>query len=463
MIFVLAVLVIVLQNLMKSPTGRSWIAIREAPMLAESLGIPTARTRVVNVAISGGISALAGGLFVPKIFVLSPDLFGVLYSATGMLSVIVGGKATLIGPVIGGAIFAVLPEAFRFLGDLNFAAFALVLLVAVRLLPDGIVSLTGRMPIPWRLVVRRPAQYPAPVAVSMREAGDPAQKVITVKNVSKDFLGNRAVHDVSFDVHRGEIVGLIGPNGAGKTTLFNLISGFAKPSAGEIRVFNLSIAGLLPNSIAQLGLVRTFQQTAVCANLTVDMNLLIAAHLVEKRSFFPSLIRMPAYRKRERQRLSIALGCLAEMGLSARLQEKAGSLPYGEQKLLGVAMALAAGPSVLLLDEPAAGLNQVEANHLASALLDLKAKGMTLVVVDHNLTMLMSIADRVVVLHHGIKIGDGTPQEVSAQPEVIAAYLGATNKKLGARQILGVHEPRGDQYQRQIRQDRRTARRLVLH
>jgi branched-chain amino acid transport system permease protein len=415
---------VLLRNLRASATGRCWDAIREAPALAESLGIATAQARVLNIALSGGLAALAGGLLVPKVFVLSPALFGVTNSATGILAVILGGKATLFGPLLGGALFAALPEALRFLGELNFAAFALMLLIAVRVLPDGIVGWLMKRTALQRRFARRAAGDALPPATPLVARAHRADPALQVRQVSRHFKGLKAVEDVSFEVRSGEIVGLIGPNGAGKTTLLSMLSGFLPTTHGSIQAFGQDIAGLAPHRVARGGVVRSFQQTAVCASQTVLVNMRIAAHLHRPVGFFGALVGTTAARLRERERLAHALGCLQEVGLVDRLDALAGSLPYGEQKLLGVAMALAAEPAVLLLDEPAAGLNHTEATRLAGVLRELRAKGMTLVVVDHNLKMLMSLVDRVVVLHHGVKIADGAPHEVTTRTEVVQAYLG---------------------------------------
>ncbi|WP_076999827.1 ATP-binding cassette domain-containing protein [Variovorax sp. KK3] len=422
----LAVAFVLLRNLRDSATGRGWTAIREAPALAESLGIATARSRVLNIALSGGVASLAGALLIPKVFVLSPSLLGVSYSATGILGVVLGGKATLVGPMLGGALFAIIPEGLRFLGDLNFAAFALMLLLAVRMLPGGLVgSLTARPAFArWRAARMGHTLEdtpPAPLAARPHREG----KVLEVAGVSRHFKGLKAVQDVSFDVRAGEILGLIGPNGAGKTTLLSMLSGFLPVSAGAIRVRGQDIAARPAHRVARLGVVRSFQQTALCAGQTVLANMAIASHLHRPGGFWGGLLRTAGWRARERERMAHALGCLAEVGLPARRDDIAGSLPYGEQKLLGVAMALAAQPEVLLLDEPAAGLNQVEAARLAQVLRGLRDKGMTLIVVDHNLKMLMSFVDRVVVLHHGVKIADGAPGEVTRMPGVVSAYLGS--------------------------------------
>jgi branched-chain amino acid transport system permease protein len=248
--------------------------------------------------------------------------------------------------------------------------------------------------------------------------------LLSVRNVSRRFSGLKAIDQVDFDIREREIVGLIGPNGAGKTTMLTMLSGFLSPSQGEILAFGEAVSGLPANVVARRGTVRTFQQTSVCGGLSVVDNMLIAAHLSQPRALLASILRTPKWSRAERARRAHALSCLEAVGMSSIAHAIAGSLPYGEQKLLGLAMALAVRPRVLLLDEPAAGLNQVEAGRLAVVLRKLRDDGLTLVVVDHNLKMLMSMVDRVIVLHHGQKLADGSPALVVALPEVVAAYLG---------------------------------------
>lgn len=422
----LAVMTIVLRNLFTSPTGRAWIAIREAPDLAEAVGVPSTRTKILAVMLSGAFASLAGALFVPKVFVISPELFGMNYSATAILAVILGGKAGVLGPVVGGIIFAVLPELFRPLGDWNYGAFALIMLVSVLLLPGGLASLVEKV-LPRREALSIKGEVDP---LEIRSAGEAGAPALVAQGVSRSFGGVRAVQDVSLTIKAGEIVGLIGPNGAGKTTLFHLLTGLHHLDGGRIEAIGNDITGMAPHKIARIGMVRTFQQTAVIADRTVLENVVTGAHMVEPPSFFASALRTPSYLRREERRLRVAGGCLQEVGLIERAGERAGDLPYGEQKLLGVAIALACRPRILLLDEPAAGLNAAEANRLAAALSDLRAKGLTLMIVDHNLPMLMSIADRIVVLHHGEKIADGTPAEITTDRQVVTAYLGGFAEKI---------------------------------
>ena len=425
LVAVLGLVLVLLSRVIAGPLGRAWAFVGQAPALAESVGIPAMRARVINVALSGGIAALAGGLLIPKALVLSPDLFSTSLSATGLLSVVLGGKATLIGPVIGGLLFGLLPEALRSVDQYRMAIFALLLLVAVRALPGGITSLfkgLRRLPPPMRVdlgVVR-----PAPAAQPTFEPVAPGTPAIEIEHLTRRFGGVTANKDISFQVHQGELLGLIGPNGAGKTTCFSMISGFLPPSEGEIRVEGRSILNLAPNRVAALGLVRTFQQTVHCASLSVGENVLFASYLMHKEQPWAGLVRTADYRRREAERVAHAMRCIEAVGLQDRLSVQAATLPYGDQKLLGVAIALAASPRVLLLDEPAAGLNHTEGMRLAAVLKALQRERRTIVIIDHNLPLLMSICDRIVVLQHGEKIAEDLPAAIAAHPQVLKAYLG---------------------------------------
>jgi branched-chain amino acid transport system permease protein len=262
--------------LLHSPEGRAWIAIRESVDLAESVGIATVRHRVINLAISGGLAAIAGALLIPKILVISPQLFSPLYSATGLLIVLLGGKGTLVGPVIGGTLFAVLPEAFRFVDEYRVAIFALLLLVIVRVRPDGLAPLfTKFVPTPYEGEETAAATIPdAPGPRAGEAASGPLLEVV---GLEKRFSGVVAVDALEFSVGRGEIVGLMGPNGAGKTTCLSMLSGFLAPSAGSVRFDGGQISGLSPHAIARRGMVRTFQHTTLFLGRPVLENVLIAA------------------------------------------------------------------------------------------------------------------------------------------------------------------------------------------
>jgi len=421
-----AVAVFVLHRLSRSPVGRAWAAIRQSLPLAESLGIATLRYRVGNLALSGGLAALAGALLVPKILVLTPDLFGPAYSATGLLAVILGGRGTLIGPLIGGAIFAVLPEWLRFLGDLRLAVFALLLLLVVRLLPGGLASLLKRRPSAQGtpLAATPGIVAPAGLADAPPRPATRGALLVEAQGISKSFRGLQALANVDVRVHAGEVVGLIGPNGAGKTTCLNVLSGFTLPDSGTVSLAGTATSGLPAHAMAQRGMVRTFQQTTLFDEISVRENVLIATHLAAGESALAAVLHTSGFRLREAQRAARAEVVLGLVGLAARAHVAAGSLSYGEQRMLAIALALASGPRLLLLDEPAAGLNHTEATALAALISRLRADGLGILIIDHNLKMIMALCDQVVVLHHGEKLAEGTPQAVRSNPEVIAAYMG---------------------------------------
>jgi branched-chain amino acid transport system ATP-binding protein len=249
--------------------------------------------------------------------------------------------------------------------------------------------------------------------------------MLEIDNVSKRFGGLLALSDISFGVGAGEIVSLIGPNGAGKTTCLNLITGFFRPSAGKVVYRNDDITGQAPYAIAQTGLIRTFQKTNVLKGLTVFGNVLTARHRHGETSLLRTLFPGRAQRGRERQLRDEAAAIVEQVGLGDRMNVEADSLSCGELRLLELAVALGAGPQLLMLDEPAAGLNTEEANRLGAVLRTLIGNGVeAILLVEHNMALVMEISHRVVVLNFGRKIAEGTPDDIRNNTDVIEAYLG---------------------------------------
>lgn len=248
--------------------------------------------------------------------------------------------------------------------------------------------------------------------------------MLEVHNLTKHFGGLQAVGDLDFDVREGEIVGLIGPNGAGKTTVFNLFSGFHKPTRGRVVFGGRDITGLRPNRIAALGLVRTFQLVNLVGNQTVLENILVAHHLQRRAGVLSSVFRSPSARRDEQDIRRRGMTLLDSLGLGEVTDELASSLPHGLQKALGICIALATNPKMLMLDEPTAGMSVAETAHIMDVVRQTRNRGVTIMLVEHDLKVVMGVCERIVVLNFGRKIAEGKPQEIAENEEVISAYLG---------------------------------------
>jgi branched-chain amino acid transport system ATP-binding protein len=253
--------------------------------------------------------------------------------------------------------------------------------------------------------------------------------MLKVNNLSVRFGGLLAIEDLTFEVREGEVLSLIGPNGAGKTTAFNAITGYLAATSGEISFGDAKLNGMKPHQVAALGLVRTFQKTSLFAGRSALDNVVTGLHLTAKQTPLAILLGLPSVAREERELKAEALRTLAFVGLDARKDELANALPYGEQRLLEVAIALAAKPKLLLLDEPVSGMNPSETASFMAKLADIRKLGITVLLVEHDMKMVMGVSDRVVCLAQGRIIADGTPAEIQRNADVIRAYLGERYKR----------------------------------
>ncbi|HEY8370311.1 MAG TPA: branched-chain amino acid ABC transporter ATP-binding protein/permease [Thermodesulfobacteriota bacterium] len=395
--------------------GRAMRAVRENELAAEALGVDTLRTKVTAFALSGIIAALAGAVYASGFRYISPDTFSLDHSIEFLAMALAGGSDSVPGTIIGAIALTLLPEKLRDtgLGSAYLAIYGAVIILIIVFVPEGFWGLvrlaTGRFVRPRPLpAARRP--------LAIRPRGTDGEPMLVVQGLVKHFGGLRAVDGVDLTVRRGEIHALIGPNGSGKTTCINLISGLYVPTAGTITFLGRPIQGMRPNRIARHGMARTFQNLRLFRELTVWENVLVGA----QRS------RGGEAETRER-----ALAAIEFVGIADRAHERCRNLPYGTQKLVEIARAVASEPELLLLDEPAAGLNQTEKRNLVALLARLHAQGLTMLLVEHDMSLVSELSKAITVLNFGKKISEGDPDQVLADPVVVEAYLGNRDAALG--------------------------------
>ncbi len=413
-------------HLLDSRPGRAIRSLKSGATMAEAMGISTFRYKLTAFVIAAVLAAVSGWLFAHFQRSVSPSPFGINKGIEYLFMAVLGGVGHVWGAFLGSAVVrltedqlqVLLPKLLGSGGNFETIVFGVVLVVVLKYAPDGLWSFVGR----WRPSAARVRDWAGAEALPKRAKPAAGERLLDADKVRKQFGGLVAVNDVSFSVDAGEIVALIGPNGAGKSTTFNLVTGVLPLSGGAVRWRGQDISGRPSRAIARLGVSRTFQHVKMIPEMTVLENVALGGYGRTKAGVLSAMLRLD--RAEEKRLFAEAEAQLARIGMAERMHELAGNLPLGPQRLMEIARALATDPALLLLDEPAAGLRHHEKQALAGVLRQLKAEGMSLLLVEHDMDFVMGLADRVVVMEFGTKLMEGTPAEVQASPEVRAAYLG---------------------------------------
>ncbi|HEY1747518.1 MAG TPA: branched-chain amino acid ABC transporter ATP-binding protein/permease [Xanthobacteraceae bacterium] len=404
--------------------GNAYHLMRENREAAASLGLNIAELRFGAFVLSAAYGGAAGALMAHVLHVVSPENLDFGLMITCLTMTVIGGRTQIAGAILGAGLIVYLREWFRVLENYYMVAYGTVALVILILAPYGLVGALERL----RLLLpgtSSVARLPQPLAPPVRPALPPdAETLLQVEDIALAFGGVRALNGASLSCRPGEIIGLIGPNGSGKTTLLNVISGLYSCQRGKVVFLGRDITKEPAHSIARLGMARTFQHIHLADDLSVLDNIALARAGIDGVGLVQSLTTIGRDRRLETAR-GLAMTAAERLGIAEVAMEPCGRLPYGTRRRVEVARALAAAPRVLLLDEPAAGLNELEQRDLADRIRTLGADGITVLVVEHNLVFLAALAERLICLDRGKVIASGLPEAVRRAPAVIEAYLGS--------------------------------------
>ena len=417
---------VALLNLLDSRPGRAIRSLKGGSQMAEAMGISTFRYKVTIFLIAALFASIAGWLLAHFQRTVNPSAFGLKMGIEYLFMAVIGGVGYVWGAIVGAALIKLLddylqvalPALIGTSGSYEVIVFGVAMVLVLKYMPDGIWSLVARkLPRPPRKMDWQDAE-----PLSARSKPAMGELVLKVDKIRKQFGGLTAVNDISFDIHAGRIVGLIGPNGAGKSTTFNLITGVLAKTSGKVTYRGHDISALPSREISRQGMARTFQHVKMIPDMTVLENVALGAYTRGESGVISSML---GTNKAEEQRfMKEAQHQLERIGMGNYLHELAGNLAMGPQRLMEIARALCCDPALLLLDEPAAGLRHKEKQDLIKVLRQLQSEGMSILLVEHDMDLVMDVCDHLVVMEFGTLLTQGTPAEIQASPAVRAAYLG---------------------------------------
>lgn len=407
-----------------SSLTRRMVALRESVVATEAVGINPRRVRVTAFGLSGLFAGLAGALFAHQQLFISPESFGLHVMIQTLIVLLIGGAGTRLGPAIGVIALVAIQEGGERLGNASDLLFGVSIIVIIAFAPGGLVGIGSRLArrLGWS---SRTAQAPiVRVQLPDPEGEASSPRTLSVSSVELAFAGVKAVDGVDLTVQSGEVLGLIGPNGAGKTSVVNIISGLVRPSAGEVRLDDTSLIGLQPYEVARQGVVRTFQSARLIPNFDLVTNVMLGRSAYSRANLLGEFLHSPRSRTDDDEAYAFALGLLELMGVHEHAFTQAADLPYGVLRRAEIARALALEPAFLLLDEPGAGLSGGERDEIAAAIRAVAARGVGVVLIDHNVQFVASVCSRLIVLSSGRILAEGETGEVLERRDVVTAYLG---------------------------------------
>lgn len=405
------------RNMVQSRLGQGLVAARDNPLAATASGVSLLQIKLFAFAVSAALAGLAGAFYAVQKTVITPEDFSAESSIFFLLMIVVGGLGKLWGPVIGTLVFFLLPELLGPLQSWRLLVYGVLLLVLMLFAPHGIMGLAF-----WRRWQRPPA---TDLGIDAPASIQPVQALpLCITGLHKHFGGVMALQGCELTAQAGRTHALVGPNGSGKTTTLNVVSGFIRSDKGSVLLGGTNVSRLAPHQIARLGVGRTFQTPKLLGDMSVIDNVRLGGFVSEHASAAEIALGLPRARSDRRHSTAAALSLLRFVGLSDRQHTLAGDLPHGQQRLVEIARALAGQPSLLLLDEPAAGLSMDELDRLGALIEAIVARGTTVLIVEHHLELIARISQSVTVLDRGRVLAAGTPAEVFGHPEVERAYMG---------------------------------------